>query len=73
MAMKGIEPFGFTTETIAFQHGCMDLSCRTLEVAYQNVGRKKYGVDPRGKEGVDSVLFNDATYTAVKQNIARED
>ena len=68
-----VEPFGLCAEDELFEDGCLDLRSRAFEIAHDDLGRTKDGVDAIREQMVDSVMIDDSAHPAIEQNVACED
>ena len=70
MLFQRIEPFGLCAEDELLEDGCLDLCGGAFEVAHDDLGRTKDGVDAIRKQMVDSVMINYPPHPAVEQDVA---
>ena len=68
-----IEPFGLCAEDELLEDGCLDLCGGAFEIAHDDLGRTKDGVDAIREQMVDSVMIDDSAHPAIEQNVACED
>ena len=57
MLFQRVEPFGLCAEDELFEDGCLDLRSRAFEIAHDDLGRTKDGVNAIREQMVDSVMI----------------
>ncbi len=70
--VQSVEPFWFGSEDELFEDGCLNLCCRTFEIAHDDLSLTEHGVDTIRKEMVDPVTVDDLAYAPVEKNITSE-
>ena len=67
--LQGVEPFGLCAEDELLEDGCLDLRGGALEIAHNELGGTKDGVDAIREQMVDSMLVDHTAHPAVEQDI----